>query len=79
MKSLMIWSKEKFIANKYFHLLVTLVATLMFAPAIEQGMKLEERTTKLATALIQLKEFHKSQLYPFPGPEDDPWDRAIIL
>lgn len=40
MKSLIIWSKEKFIDNKYFHLLVTLVATLMFAPAIEQGMKL---------------------------------------
>lgn len=40
MKSLMIWSKEKFIANKYFHLLVTLVVTLSFAPAIEQGMKL---------------------------------------
>ena len=40
MKVLMLWSREKFIANKYFHLLVTLVATLMFAPQIEQGMKL---------------------------------------
>ena len=36
----MLFNKDRFVANKYFHLLVTLVVTLFFAPQIEQGMKL---------------------------------------
>lgn len=40
MKSFLIRGKERFAGNKYFHLLITLVITLTFAPQIEKGMKL---------------------------------------
>ena len=33
-----IFSKDRFIANKYFHLLVMLVISLAVAPEIEQGI-----------------------------------------
>lgn len=38
MKVPRIFSKDRFIANKYFHLLVMLVISLAFAPAIEKGI-----------------------------------------
>lgn len=38
MRTLRLFSKDRFIANKYFHLLVMLVVSLAFAPVIEKGI-----------------------------------------